>query len=499
MNSNILLGFGVLASLAISIHAADLTIDGFSGGELSFQDVHASGSYTIEWSSSLSQTNWSSDWNLLSQIAATGGTIRVRVPTFFRVRHNPETPAVAPVMTKSTPTQAAAARAPSVAAPPPAPASTAVEPAPAAPSIIIAASTPPGSTTLHDSGFGGGLGTPSDPYRLTNADQLQRIGNSLSSHYVLVNDIDVSETAGWDGGKGFRPIGNNETPFSGVFNGNGHRITGLRIARFGVVTSDIAFFGATSANALIVNVRIQDAVVAGCDFVGILVGRNSGTITNCHVAGVVSGSGTFGGLVGCNSQGGQIARCSATIGVRPLWVGNHLGGLAGGNQGIIRDCFAVGAVTGQEDPAGLVGVNNGGTIERCYAFTEVETSFSGYSENYHRGAGGLVALSQGGGVIRDCFAAGIVKGPANLPKGSLVGVLDTKAMVCNSFTVVSGADSCESIGKIFGDAGPVQCNPVAAITASLFTQENSPLKNWDFKNTWTLNSGSSSSAYPQLQ
>ncbi len=485
MKTLLKVGFTMLTALLVPALAEDLVITGFSGaGELSFKDVHATGSYTIEWSSSLDQTNWSSDWSKLSQVQATGGTIRVKVPTFFRVRHNPEAPVAIP---ETAPVQA-----------PPTSAGSSVEPTRVTPAPLKTFDVPLADT--RDTGFNGGSGSLADPYRITSADQLQNIGNSLASHYVLLNDINISSTAGWDGGKGFRPIGNLAKPFSGVFDGRGHTITGLRIARFGVVTTDIALFGATSTEAWIGNVSVLDAVVAGCDFVGILAGRNQGTITNCHVAGIVSGSGSFGGLVGANIEHGLLTRCSATVGVGPLWAGNHLGGLTGGNyKGTIRDCFAVGVVKGSEDPGGLVGVNGGGTIERCYACVDVESTFDGYRESYHRGAGGLVALTQLGGVIRDCFAVGKVKGPANLPTGLLVGVVDIEATVLNSYTLAAGTGSYEGIGKIFPNTGKVECSPVKTIDAAFFSGETGPLKSWDFTRTWSLEANDKGYAYPRFR
>ena len=65
----------------------------------------------------------------------------------------------------------------------------------------------------------------------------------MSAHYVLVDDIDASATASWDGGKGFSPIGDPAHPFAGSFDGQGHTISGLRIDRFGNVTTYIALFG----------------------------------------------------------------------------------------------------------------------------------------------------------------------------------------------------------------------------------------------------------------
>ncbi len=48
--------------------------------------------------------------------------------------------------------------------------------------------------------------------------------NDLSGHYILTSDIDMT-------GLNFSPIGNNSTPFSGIFDGNGHTISNLTINR----------------------------------------------------------------------------------------------------------------------------------------------------------------------------------------------------------------------------------------------------------------------------
>jgi len=87
-----LLGCFVLGTLAAcaAAHAADFEITGITGnGELTWDDTNTNGTYTVQWSPSLAQTNWSSDWSALTQIAATGGTIRARIPMFFRVIHRP--------------------------------------------------------------------------------------------------------------------------------------------------------------------------------------------------------------------------------------------------------------------------------------------------------------------------------------------------------------------------------------------------------------------------
>lgn len=62
-----------------------------------------------------------------------------------------------------------------------------------------------------------GSGTAASPFLITNATQLQAMRQNLSAHYALANDIDASNTSGWNGGKGFAPVGNASTPFTGTF------------------------------------------------------------------------------------------------------------------------------------------------------------------------------------------------------------------------------------------------------------------------------------------
>ncbi len=57
--------------------------------------------------------------------------------------------------------------------------------------------------------FAGGSGTGEDPYQIETVEQLQAIADmvNLDKHFILIADIDASETENWDNGKGFNPIG----------------------------------------------------------------------------------------------------------------------------------------------------------------------------------------------------------------------------------------------------------------------------------------------------
>ncbi len=346
---------------------------------------------------------------------------------------------------------------------------------------------------------GAGAGSKSDPYRIGTAAQLQEMKNGLDAFYVLVKDIDASETAKWNDSKGFSPVGDRKHPFTGKFDGQGYTISGLRIDRFGRVTTCLALFGCTGKDAVIRNVSVQNAWVKGCDCVGILVGINAGTITHCYVSGSVFGSGTVGGLVGGN-MGGRVEHCSAAVEVGAAWVGNHLGGLVGSmRDGWIVNCFATGNVKGQENPGGLVGVNNGGIILNCYASGNVESSFGGVTDKYRRGAGALVAQNGSNGKISHCFAIGMVKGPASLPMGGLVGFSGSGACIHDSYCRSTGTNAVSGVGKIYSDSGPVDCEPLVDIAKCFVSDAESLLKRWDFGTVWTMKNDAAATALPRFK
>ena len=132
---------------------------------------------------------------------------------------------------------------------------------------------------MNVSAFSGvGSGMSGDPYQISNVDQLQEMNLDLGAYYILVNDIPASETSTWNGGDGFEPIGDDINPFVGTFDGQGYKITDLYINR---PSSDyIGLFGV--ANGEIKNVGLEEVWIHGDSYVGALVGRNIGDISNCH-------------------------------------------------------------------------------------------------------------------------------------------------------------------------------------------------------------------------
>lgn len=159
--------------------------------------------------------------------------------------------------------------------------------------------------------FAGGKGTVGNPYIVTTPEQLQAISSYLNSSFKLGNDIDLSgylseDGKGYNDGMGWDPIGSEEEPFSGTFDGDGHTISNLKIDR--ETGRGVGLFGMVVPDAVIKNVGLINVDVQGKLWVGGIAGRTIGaTIQQSYVTGKVSGmineadGGSIGGLVGFSS------------------------------------------------------------------------------------------------------------------------------------------------------------------------------------------------------
>ncbi|MCP4707602.1 MAG: LamG domain-containing protein, partial [Planctomycetes bacterium] len=165
-----------------------------------------------------------------------------------------------------------------------------------------------------------GTGAELDPYQIGTVEQLQHLSDNSdywdpNIYFELIDDITIPPDMI------INPIGNDSTPFRGVFNGNDHTITGLNQSGF----SNLGLFGKTSGSARISNLSLAGATIDGnYNELGILVGCNYGSISHCYAAGEVTGGDYFGGLVGVND--GTISHCSVDS---PVTGNISLGGLVG--------------------------------------------------------------------------------------------------------------------------------------------------------------------------
>lgn len=146
---------------------------------------------------------------------------------------------------------------------------------------------------------------------------------SIGKTVVLEADISLTDVD-------FQPI----PTFSGVFDGQGHTISGLEIT--GAYTP-AGLFSRLEEGGVIKNLTLRGVVSPdgdrGC--VGGIVGDSSGTVEDCHFIGTVIGKSDAGGIVGINRVSGKISECTVSGEI----IGEaRTGGITGTNDGIISSC-----------------------------------------------------------------------------------------------------------------------------------------------------------------
>jgi uncharacterized repeat protein (TIGR02543 family) len=198
--------------------------------------------------------------------------------------------------------------------------------------------------------------------------------NGLARHYKLIQNI-TNYPGNWE------PIGTNDAPFTGSFDGNAFTISNLIINR----TADYqGIFGYIGAGGAAKNIGVVNCNVSGVVYTGGVAGYNNGTIQNSYVSGSVSGDIYTGGVAGYNN--GTIQNCYGTSSVSG---GSYIGGVAGLNKSVIQNCYATGRINGTNYIGGIVGLNNPGTIQNCTALNSIITTSGGVNANIGRVAGSV--------------------------------------------------------------------------------------------------------------
>ena len=224
-------------------------------------------------------------------------------------------------------------------------------------------------------------------YEISNAGQLYWFAGlvngtlsgetqNASANAVLTADIVVNKNVLKSDGtvnegtfKEWTPIATSASPYTGIFEGQNHTISGLY---FKQETSFVGLFSVNSGK--IANVGIFDSYFYGQPYKGWQVGgvcgsnTNQGAITNCYNTGIVRGSETVGGV--CGSNYGTITNCSnkGNVGEDD----ESVGGVCGSNYGTITNCNNAGIVSGKMYVGGVCGKNsNGGTVTNCNNTGEV--------------------------------------------------------------------------------------------------------------------------------
>ena len=281
------------------------------------------------------------------------------------------------------------------------------------------------------------MGGADTPFQIASAAQLAELAQYVnagdatfvSAHYVLTDDVNLSAYGNWT------PIGTINQPFAGVFDGQNHVVTGLKIDRSqGVYQGLFGYVSGTddAHKAQIKNVAVQDAQIRAQTEVGAVVGRY-GQFTQGFVE----------PLENCAMIGGTIQGTSS------MGQSSCVGGIVGRACGEIQRCYATGDIIGADNAieyGGIVG-ESFKTVNACYS-TGSLSALGSYADDF----GGIAGTARG--AVTNCYTTGDITGSLNNAGtlGSIVGCALDRVTNCYATGSVKGWRAIGGIaGQAYGD------------------------------------------------
>jgi hypothetical protein len=230
---------------------------------------------------------------------------------------------------------------------------------------------------------------------------------------------------------------------AGEFDGNGHRILNLIINSDSA--SQVALFGYLAYGGKVTQLVVDSVSVTGACMVGGLVGGNNGIVSDSYCSGNIAGDDCVGGMIGYNWNGSVSNSYSAgsVAGKRDV------GGLVGINGGALTNCHSSSGIIGSYSAGGLAGTNRG-SVANSYSTGSVTAGYC---------VGSLVGINKGG--LSNSYSSGTVTGWYSV--GGLVGV--NSETVSNSYSIASVTGRSDVGGLIGSNHGPVRDSYVTGSVA----------------------------------
>ncbi|MDG5767252.1 T9SS type A sorting domain-containing protein [Balneolales bacterium ANBcel1] len=324
-----------------------------------------------------------------------------------------------------------------------------------------------------------GDGTADEPWLISSPSELLAIADNVHGHYRLTADIDLESSAIWNYGRGWTPLGgiNEGEHFTGVLDGDGHRITGMVI---NAPMRDHTGIIRHAEDAVIHDLILEHHYVIGSDYTGGIIGEGESVVMeNIQLNGDI------------RSAGGR-------------W--SQAGGIAGrADNSVFRHNLAHVTVTGTRRVGGLIGDFIDSEMYHSASYGHVWADVSN--------AGGLIGNSSGAGVITDCYSHADVEGERHV--GGLIGNFQSgRIQNCLSTGRVTGTgdDVGGLLGSVFsatrmnishcywdetttGQSESAGGEGVKGLSTSELMQRET-YDGFNFHSLWQINDGSS---YPSFQ
>ena len=345
-----------------------------------------------------------------------------------------------------------------------------------------------------------------DAVSIATAEELAAFRDRVNNNETTLNAILTADIA-LDKSKTWTPIGTSDTMYAGIFDGNGHTISGLN-----VTGANNGLFKMTGT-ATIQNLTISDSTIgdsSNSSLLGAFVGRikDSTTLINCHTTDTVTVSGgAVGGLVGGTDTANvaftlTMERCSnaAVVSGSASSAQMGVGGLVGvlRNGATIKDCFNTGTVTnkstyGSAAVGGLVGsVYNGNNLKTPLTLRDVYNTGSITAANSGtKYAGGLVGNAAWGFEMTNAYGTMTVK-VGDSYGGIIVGTVQNTVNVSNIYSelirgknrdchvyLYAGADKMSAVegNKMFNDTEMKAPDKLLAQLGETFAEDTANINN----------------------
>ncbi len=358
-------------------------------------------------------------------------------------------------------------------------------------------------------------------------EDLYCIRNNLTSNYILMNDIDLTEATAESGdwsysSRGWNPIGSDDfysnQTFSGIFDGNGYMIKGMNINIASTVPSD------------------TDILYLG------LFASISGTVRNLTISGSVSSTKSLttciGGIAAYCTSTAVFENCTNLVNIycyntSPIYVG----GIVGFNNGNIYRCRNLGKIEisgsysttsesgksyyGNSFAAGIAGKTSyaNSIISQCINAGEIIAVSRGgykyqttggyylnpqvYTYYYYADVHASGITSGGNGSVVNCYNIADIS--ATLQEGKTYAHLNAAGIsydcqVSNCYNVANSTGY--SVGKSAVKSYCPEGSGQLATGVIELTEGQMKLKsmysNWDFDSVWTMD-GRKDYFYPELR
>ena len=202
--------------------------------------------------------------------------------------------------------------------------------------------------------------------------------------YPLLNSIILTD----EENNRLSSIGNTpKTPFSGIFDGNSHTISNLKIS---ASNGYAGLFGIITHTGLVKKLHLENCssqtiTASASSGVGLLSGVCYGTIMNCSVINSqISVDNTFptGGLTGNLRKNGKIINCNVQS--TQISSKGYFGGITGEmNQSDIINCYVANnslSIKEQAYAGGIAGYAYNSKISNCYKFNIIFNKSSNWGQ-----------------------------------------------------------------------------------------------------------------------